>query len=126
MTGALRPGDSAMHSHSLEQWTHDHVYLGDKHDRHERRTWFVVALTAVMMVGEIVAGTMFGSMALLADGWHMATHAAALGIAALAYLLARRQAANPHFTFGTGKFGDLAASASAIILAIVAIQICFE
>ena len=115
-----------MHSHSLDRWTHDHVFLGAKHARNERRTWFVVALTAVMMVGEIVAGVVFGSMALLADGWHMATHAAALGIAALAYLFARRQARNNHFTFGTGKFGDLAAFASAVILAIVAIQIAFE
>lgn len=115
-----------MHSHSLDQWTHDHVFLGAKHSRNERRTWFVVALTAVMMVGEIVAGILFGSMALLADGWHMATHAAALGIAGLAYLFARRQARNTHFTFGTGKFGDLAAFASAVILGIVAIQIAFE
>ena len=115
-----------MHSHSLDQWTHDHVFLGPKHARNERRTWFVVALTAVMMVAEIVAGTLFGSMALLADGWHMATHAAALGIAALAYLFARRQAGNAQFTFGTGKFGDLAAFASAIILALIAIQIAFE
>jgi cation diffusion facilitator family transporter len=115
-----------MHSHSLDQWTHDHLFLGPKHARNERRTWFVVALTAVMMVGEIVAGTLFGSMALLADGWHMATHAAALGIAALAYLFARRQAANTNFTFGTGKFGDLAAFASAILLALIAIQIGFE
>jgi cation diffusion facilitator family transporter len=115
-----------MHSHSLDQWTHDHMFLGAKHSRNERRTWFVVVLTAVMMVGEIVAGILFGSMALLADGWHMATHAAALGIAALAYLFARRQARNSHFSFGTGKFGDLAAFASAIILGIVAIQIAFE
>lgn len=115
-----------MHSHSLDQWTHDHVFLGARHARNERRTWFVVVLTAVMMVGEIVAGVLFGSMALLADGWHMATHAAALGIAALAYLFARRQARNTHFTFGTGKFGDLAAFASAVILGIVAIQIAFE
>ena len=115
-----------MHSHSLDQWTHNHLFLGPKHARNERRTWFVVALTIVMMVGEIVAGTLFGSMALLADGWHMATHAAALGIAALAYLFARRQAANTHFSFGTGKFGDLAAFASAIILGIVALQIGFE
>ena len=79
-----------MHSHSVEQWTHDHVFLGPKHGHNERRTWLVVALTGVMMVGEIVAGSLFGSMALLADGWHMATHAAALGIAALAYLFARR------------------------------------
>lgn len=75
-----------MHAHSLDQWTHDHVFLGKGHARNERRTWFVVALTAAMMVGEIVGGTMFGSMALLADGWHMATHAVALGIARLAYL----------------------------------------
>jgi cation diffusion facilitator family transporter len=115
-----------MHSHSLDQWTHNHLFLGPKHARNERRTWFVVALTVVMMVGEIVAGTLFGSMALLADGWHMATHAAALGIAALAYLFARRQASNARFSFGTGKFGDLAAFASAIILGIVAIQIGFE
>lgn len=115
-----------MHSHSLDQWTHDHVFLGPKHARNERRTWFVVALTAVMMVGEIAAGSLFGSMALLADGWHMATHAAALGIAALAYLFARRQAGSAHFTFGTGKFGDLAAFSSAIILAIIAVQIAFE
>jgi cation diffusion facilitator family transporter len=115
-----------MHSHSLDRWTHDHSFLGPKHARNERRTWFVVALTVVMMVGEIVAGTLFGSMALLADGWHMATHAAALGIAALAYLFARRQAGDARFSFGTGKFGDLAAFASAIILAIVAIQIGFE
>jgi len=58
-----------MHSHSLDQWTHDHVFLGPRHAHNERRTWFVVALTAVMMVGEILAGTLFGSMALLADGW---------------------------------------------------------
>ena len=115
-----------MHSRSLDPWTHEHVFLGSTHARNERRTWFVVALTAVMMVGEIVAGILFGSMALLADGWHMATHAAALGIAALAYLFARRHARNTRFTFGTGKFGDLAAFASAVILAIVAIQIAFE
>ena len=79
-----------MHTHSIEQWTHDHEFLGTRHVRNERRTWFVVALTAAMVVGEIVAGTFFGSMALLADGWHMATHAAALGIAALAYSFACR------------------------------------
>jgi cation diffusion facilitator family transporter len=115
-----------MHSHSIDQWTHDHVFLGSHHDRHERRTWFVVALTAVMMVGEITVGWLSGSMALLADGWHMATHAAALGIAGLAYLFARRQAGNSRFTFGTGKFGDLAAFSSAIILAMIAVQIAYE
>ena len=115
-----------MHSDSIDQWTHDHVFLGSRHARHERRTWIVVALTAVMMVGEITVGWLSGSMALLADGWHMATHAAALGIAGLAYLFARRQAGNSRFTFGTGKFGDLAAFSSAIILAMIAVQIAYE
>jgi len=100
--------------------------LGKQHSRNERRTWFVVALTAVMMVGEIAGGAIFGSMALLADGWHMATHAAALGISAAAYVLARTQARNPKFAFGTGKFGDLAAFSSAVILALVALQIAYE
>src|SRR5882757_7087392 len=115
-----------MHSHSLDQWTHDHVFLGPKHAHNERRTWFVVALTAVMMVAEIAAGSLFGSMALLADGWHMATHAAALGIAAIAYLFARQHARNSRFAFGTGKFGDLAAFSSAIILAMIAVQVAYE
>jgi cation diffusion facilitator family transporter len=115
-----------MHTHSIDQWTHEHIFLGRRHSRNERRTWFVVALTFVMMVGEIAAGTFFGSMALLADGWHMATHAAALGIAALAYLLARQHARNSNFAFGTGKFGDLAAFSSAIILAMIAVQIAYE
>jgi cation diffusion facilitator family transporter len=115
-----------MHSHSVDQWTHDHVFLGPKHDHNERRTWLVVALTAVMMVVEIVAGSYFGSMALLADGWHMATHAAALGISAAAYLFARQHARNSRFAFGTGKFGDLAAFSSAIILGLIAVQIAYE
>ena len=115
-----------MHSHSIDQWTHDHVFLGSRHQQHERRVWFVVGLTTVMMVGEISVGWLSGSMALLGDGWHMATHAAALGIAALAYLFARRQSGNARFTFGTGKFGDLAAFSSAIILAMIAIQIAYE
>jgi cation diffusion facilitator family transporter len=115
-----------MHTHSLDQWTHDHVFLGHQHSRNERRTWFVVAITAIMMVGEIAAGSVFGSMALLADGWHMATHAAALGIAAVAYLFARQHARNSRFAFGTGKFGDLAAFSSAIILAMIAVQIAWE
>jgi cation diffusion facilitator family transporter len=115
-----------MHSHSLDQWTHKHVFLGREHSRNERRTWLVVALTAVMMVGEIVGGMLFGSMALLADGWHMATHAAALGIAGAAYAFARRHAHNPRFSFGTGKVGDLAAFASAIVLGLIAVQIAFE
>ena len=115
-----------MHSHSIDQWTHDHVFLGVKHSHNERRTWFVVALTAAMMVGEIVTGWLSGSMALLADGWHMATHAAALGIAGLAYLFARQHARNAHFTFGTGKFGDLAGFASALILMMIVLQVAYE
>jgi cation diffusion facilitator family transporter len=115
-----------MHANSLDQWTHDHVFLGAHHAHHERRTWFVVALTVVMMVAEIGAGSLFGSMALLADGWHMATHAAALGIAGLAYLFARQYAGHSRFAFGTGKFGELAAFASAIILLMIAIQIAYE
>jgi len=109
-----------------DHWAHDHVFLGAEHERNERRTWFVVGLTLVMMAGEIAAGSLFGSMALLADGWHMGTHAAALGIAGLAYLFARRHARNPSFTFGTGKFGELAAFSSAIILLIIAIQVAYE
>ena len=115
-----------MHTHTLENWTHDHVFLGEKHEQNERRTWFVVALTVVMMVAEITAGSFFGSMALLADGWHMGTHAAALGIAGAAYMLARRQSGSTRFAFGTGKFGDLAAFASAIILGMIAVQIAYE
>ncbi|MGY3453181.1 CDF family Co(II)/Ni(II) efflux transporter DmeF [Bradyrhizobium sp. USDA 4353] len=109
-----------------DHWAHDHVFLGAQHERNERRTWVVVGLTLVMMAGEIAAGSLFGSMALLADGWHMGTHAAALGIAGLAYLFARRHARNPSFTFGTGKFGELAAFSSALILLIIAVQVAYE
>src|SRR4051794_41121222 len=112
-----------MHTHSIDRWSHDHIFLGQQHSRNERRTCVVVALTTAMMIGEIIAGSLFGSMALLADGWHMATHAAALGIAAIAYLLARQHAKSTRFSFGTGKFGDLAAFSSAIVLAMVAVQI---
>jgi cation diffusion facilitator family transporter len=112
-----------MHTHSTERWQHSHAFLGERHERHERRTWIVVALTAVMMVGEIVGGHAFGSLALVADGWHMSTHAAALGIAGLAYLFARRHKEDARFTLGTGKFGDLAAFASAIILGMIALAI---
>jgi cation diffusion facilitator family transporter len=103
-----------------------HDYLGAQHDENAKRTRWVVALTAVMMVGEIVAGYATGSMALLADGFHMATHAGALGIAALAYSYARRHARNPRFSFGTGKVGDLTGFASALILGIFSLGIAFE
>jgi cation diffusion facilitator family transporter len=115
-----------MHTHSVGHWQHDHVFLGVNHARNERRTWIVVGLTTLMMVGEIVAGIAFGSMALLADGVHMATHAGALSIAALAYLYARRHARDPRFSFGTGKLGELAGFASAVILGVIALLIGFE
>jgi cation diffusion facilitator family transporter len=121
------PAEKArMHSHSVESWTHDHVFLGGRHDRHERRTWLVVGLTAAAMVAEIAAGSLFGSMALTADGWHMSTHAAALAIAALAYRVARTHRHDPRFAFGTGKLGELAGFASAVILGIVALLIAYE
>ncbi len=106
--------------------SHSHVFLGSDHGRNERRIWLVIALTAVMMVVEIGAGTVFGSMALLADGWHMSTHVSAMLISALAYLYARRHANNARFTFGTGKLGDLAGFASAIVLALIALIMGWE
>lgn len=113
-------------NHPLDAWRHEHVFLGARHTRNERRTWIVVWLTVVMMVGEIVGGHMFGSMALLADGWHMATHAAALAIAGFAYRYARRHAHDPRFAFGTGKVGELAAFASGLGLIVAALFITFE
>ncbi|TXL69996.1 CDF family Co(II)/Ni(II) efflux transporter DmeF [Vineibacter terrae] len=115
-----------MHHHSLDTWRHEHVFLGARHDDHERRTWLVVGLTAAMMAIEIVGGLVFGSMALLADGWHMSTHAGALAIAALAYRYARTHARDPRFAFGTGKLGDLAGFTSAIVLAFIAALIGYE
>lgn len=106
--------------------SHDHVFLGSAHDENARVTLLVVALTAVMMVGEIVAGYLTGSMALLADGFHMATHAGALGVAAIAYRYAKRHVHDPSFSFGTGKVGDLSGFASALVLAMVAIGIGIE
>lgn len=106
--------------------THDHVFLGTAHDENARRTLWVVALTAIMMVGEIVAGWLTGSMALLADGFHMATHAGALAAAALAYRYARRHSSNRRFSFGTGKVGDLAGFGSALVLGIMALGIAGE
>jgi cation diffusion facilitator family transporter len=118
-----------MHRHSfgpLGRWPHSHDFLGARHDENERRTWAVVALTAVMMVAEIVGGALLGSMALIADGWHMATHAGALAVAARAYRHARRHAEDERFGFGTGKVGDLAAYSSALVLAVIAVLIGYE
>ena len=105
---------------------HAHVFLGDDHQRNERKVWLVIALTASMMLVEIIAGTVYGSMALVADGWHMSTHAGAMLITALAYRLARRHSSNPRFSFGTGKLGDLAGFASAVVLALIALLIGWE
>ena len=105
---------------------HAHVFLGESHERSERNVWTVIALTSGMMIAEIVGGTMFGSIALVADGFHMSTHAGALLLAALAYTVARKRAGDDRFTFGTGKFGDLAGYSSALILAMIAAGIAYE
>jgi cation diffusion facilitator family transporter len=105
---------------------HSHVFLGEGHERNERRTWTVIALCSFMMVAEIVGGVLFGSIALIADGLHMSTHASALLLAALAYRFARRHVDDDRFSFGTGKFGDLAGFTSAIVLAMIALLIGYE
>ena len=105
---------------------HDHVFLGRDHDKAERRTWAVIVLCTIMMIAEIVGGALFGSLALIADGLHMSTHAGALLLAALAYTYARKYAGDRRFTFGTGKFGDLAGYSSAIVLAMIALLIGYE
>lgn len=115
-----------MTSYNPSATGHDHFFLGSNHQRNERKVWLVIALTASMMLVEIVAGTLYGSMALVADGWHMSTHAGAMLIAVLAYRFARRHAGNPRFTFGTGKLGDLAGFVSAIVLALIALLIGWE
>jgi cation diffusion facilitator family transporter len=117
---------SDAHSESLAPWQKPHRFLADHHSRNTRRTAIVLALTVVAMVGEIAAGTIFGSMALLADGWHMMSHAAALGIAVFAYAYARRHADNSLYTFGTGKMGDLAAFSSALLLVVIAALMAYE
>ena len=115
-----------MHAHSLKDWQHDHAFLGENHGRNERRARLVIGLTFAMMVAEIAAGLAFGSMALLADGMHMATHAGALALSAVAYAYARRNLHNPRYAFGTGKVGDLAGFTSAIVLALFAALIGWE
>lgn len=112
------------HNHGI--WTHGHVFLGHSHDRAESRAKLAALVTALFMVVEIVTGFIYHSMALLADGVHMATHVGALGLAAGAYWLARRHADNSRFSFGSGKFGDLAAFSSAIVLGITGIAVAIE
>jgi cation diffusion facilitator family transporter len=105
---------------------HEHVFLGQGHDKAERSTWAVIGLCGAMMIVEIVGGLLYGSIALVADGLHMSTHAGALLLAALAYSYARRHARDPRFSFGTGKLGDLAGFTSAIVLAMIALLIGYE
>ncbi len=105
---------------------HSHVFLGQEHATFERRIGAVIFLCGAMMALEVVGGLLFGSIALVADGLHMSTHAGALLLAALAYRYARRHAEDARFTFGTGKLGDLAGFTSAIVLAMIAALIGYE
>ncbi len=104
----------------------NHTFLSPAHSAYERRAWAAIVLTAVMMVVEIGGGTLFGSLAVVADGFHMATHAIAFLLAALAYTYARKHAADPRFVWGTGKLGDLAGFTSAIILGLISLGIGFD
>src|SRR3974377_1537819 len=115
-----------MHSHSLDRYRHAHDFLGEAHEHNERKTWIVIAICTGMMIAEIVGGWLFGSVALIADGLHMSTHAGALLIAALAYTYSRLDINDGRLTFGTGKFGGLAAFTSAIALAMIALFIGYE
>ena len=108
------------------QARHSHAFLGEGHASAERRAWAVIWLCGIMMTLEIVGGIAFGSLALVADGLHMSTHASALLLAALAYRYARRHVGDRRFTFGTGKLGDLAGFTSAVILAMIALLIAYE
>lgn len=114
-----------MHIYKLENWEHSHQFT-IKEAENEKKTLRVVILTGLMMVIEIIAGWAFGSMALLADGWHMGTHAVALGITLFAYWYAKRHANNPQYTFGTGKMSVLGGFTSAVVLLVVAILMIIE
>jgi cation diffusion facilitator family transporter len=115
-----------MHKDDLSHWRHDHTFAQDWRRPGESRTQIVITITAVMMVVEIFAGLQFGSMALLADGLHMASHAVALGITAFAYVYARRNARNREFSFGTGKVNALGGFTGAVLLAIFALYMGLE
>jgi len=114
-----------MHARTLKNLQHRHEFSVNN-ERGERRTHYVLILTAVTMVVEIIAGSAYGSMALLADGWHMSTHVAAFLIAIFAYRYARKHADNPAYSFGTGKVNVLGGFASAVALAIVALVMLVE
>jgi len=115
-----------MHTQSIHPWQHDHRFGQELRRPGERRTLIVVVLTGLMMIVEIIAGLTFGSMALLADGLHMASHTAALGISVIAYWYARRRASDPRFSFGTGKVNSLAGFAGAILLVGFAVLMATE
>ncbi len=115
-----------MPSHTVPTEHQEHASIGAAEERRERATWRVIVLTVVMMIGEIVAGRIFNSMALLADGWHMGSHAAALGITAFAYSYARRHSDNERYAFGTWKVGALGGFASALGLGAVAVFLAVE
>jgi cation diffusion facilitator family transporter len=114
-----------MHTETISQLQHSHDFAV-LNERGEKRTFLVLLLTAVTMVVEIVAGAVFGSMALLADGWHMGTHVAAFMIAIFAYRFARKHARDPAYAFGTGKVSVLGGFASAVTLAVVALLMLAE
>ncbi len=115
-----------MHEHNTQHWHHDHTFSQDQRRPGETRTLIVIAITAVMMTVELIAGVMYGSMALLADGLHMGSHAAALSITAFAYIYARRNARNSQYSFGTGKVNALGGFTGAVLLAIFALIMGFE
>lgn len=115
-----------MHKHNIENWSHDHTFDQDQRRPGESRTLIVIAITSIMMLVELFAGVRFGSMALLADGLHMASHALALSITAFAYFYARRNARNRIYSFGTGKVNALGGFTGAILLAIFAVFMGFE
>jgi len=115
-----------MHGENLDRWYHDHTFAQDQRKPGESRTLIVIGVTASMMIVEVVAGVHFGSMALLADGLHMASHAVALGIAAFAYAYARRHARNRTFSFGTGKVNALGGFSGAVLLAVFALYMGVE
>ncbi len=114
-----------MHSRTLADIQHTHDFSTENRSA-ERRTQIVLGLTAVTMLAEVIAGTVYGSMALLADGWHMGTHVAAFFITLFAYRYARRHALSPRYSFGTGKVNVLAGFASAVVLGVVALFILLE
>ncbi len=110
-----------MHNETIEHWVHDHIFGQDAKKSGERRTLIVIGVTVAMMALEIAAGLVFRSMALLADGLHMASHASALTISAFAYYYTRRHARDTRFNFGTGKINSLAAFASAVLVVVFAL-----